>query len=134
MKHQKWSLIILGIVIFIIGATFPFWYGKGKASAPPALELNTPEIDQLAEKQCVEDTAFMRANHMKLLQTWRDEAIREGKRVYTAKDGRTFEKSLTGNCLVCHSNKENFCDRCHDYVDAKPTCFDCHIVPGEVKK
>jgi cytochrome c len=121
------------MVIFILLITFPFWYGKGKATPPPALSIDTLVINRMPEKRCVEETAFMRANHMKLLNVWRDEAVREGRRLYTAKDGRTFEKSLTGSCLQCHSNKEQFCDRCHNYVGAKPACFDCHIVPGEVK-
>ena len=133
MKNNKWGLILLGLAIFVIGVTFPFWYDKEK-TAPPALSLETPEIAGSADKKCVEDKAFMRANHMKLLNAWRDEAVREGKRIYTAKDGRTFEKSLTGSCIRCHSNKEQFCDRCHNYVGAKPSCFDCHIVPAEVKK
>jgi cytochrome c len=88
----------------------------------------------MQNKKCVEDTTFMRANHMKMLAAWRDEAVREGNRLYTAKNGHTFEKSLTGTCIQCHANKEQFCDRCHNYVGAKPTCFSCHIVPGEVKK
>lgn len=134
MKQHKWGLIIPGLAIFAIGITFPFWYGKGKPAAPPELSLDTPAIAALTEKRCVEDTAFMRANHMKLLQAWRDESVREGLRHYTAKDGRVFEKSLTGSCIRCHENKEQFCDRCHNYVDASPSCFDCHVVPGEVKK
>jgi hypothetical protein len=81
----------------------------------------------------VEDKTFMRADHMKMLKAWRDEVVREGKREYTAKDGRKFEKSLTGTCLQCHSNKEQFCDRCHNYVGAKPTCYNCHVIPEEVK-
>jgi cytochrome c len=134
MKQSKWGFIILGLAIFAIGITFPFWHGKGKTSAPPELSLDTPAIAALPEKRCVEDTAFMRANHMKLLQAWRDESVREGLRLYTAKNGRTFEKSLTGTCLRCHSNKEQFCDRCHNYVGAKPGCFSCHVIPGEVKQ
>ena len=126
-------MIALGLVIFIIVATLPFWYGKGKTS-PPKLSLDTPAIAQLKEKRCVEDTLFMRENHMKLLGTWRDKAVREGKRLYTARDGRIFEVSLSGTCLKCHSNKEQFCDLCHNYVGAKPTCFSCHSIPGEVKK
>ncbi len=133
MIKNKWGLILLGLVISLVLVTFPFWYGKGK-TAPPVLDLETPEIAALAQKKCVEDAVFMRANHMKLLDVWRDEAVREGKRVYKAKDGRTFEKSLTGTCIQCHSNKEHFCDRCHNYVGAAPSCFDCHIVPAEVKK
>ncbi|MFA5321090.1 MAG: sulfate reduction electron transfer complex DsrMKJOP subunit DsrJ [Smithella sp.] len=134
MKQRKWGLIILGIVIFIIAVTFPFWYGKGKSVPAPELSLDTPAIAQMETKGCVEDKSYMRANHMKMLAAWRDETVREGKRLYTAKDGRVYEKSLTGTCLQCHSNKEHFCDRCHNYVDAKPTCFSCHVVPEEVKK
>ncbi|MDM7994742.1 MAG: sulfate reduction electron transfer complex DsrMKJOP subunit DsrJ [Acidobacteriota bacterium] len=134
MKNKKWGMIALGLVIFLIAITIPFWYGRGKPISPVLLSLDTPAIAQLKEKRCVEDTAFMRANHMKLLNAWRDEVVREGKREYTAKDGRRFEKSLTGTCIQCHSNKEQFCDRCHNYVSARPTCFDCHVIPGEVKK
>jgi cytochrome c len=134
MKQRQWGMIAAGILIFAALITFPFWYGKGKSTPAPTLSLDTPAIAQLQEKRCVEDTTFMRANHMKLLDTWRDEVVREGHRLYTAKNGRTFEKSLTGTCLQCHSNKEQFCDRCHNYVGAKPSCFNCHIIPGEVKK
>ena len=101
-----------------------------------AIMTDKPAIMALAEKDrtCVEGKEFMRANHMKMLNDWRDESVREGRRTYTAKDGQTFEKSLTGTCIQCHTNKEQFCDRCHNYVGAKPTCFSCHIVPREVKK
>ena len=134
MKKHQWGIITLGLVIFLIGITFPFWYGKGKSTPKPVLSLDTPAIAQLQDKRCVEDTPFMRKNHMKLLATWRDEAVREGNRVYTAKDGRVYEKSLTGTCIQCHSNKGRFCDRCHNYVGAKPTCFSCHVVQEEVKQ
>jgi len=134
MKKGKWGLIILGLGIFVVGVTFPIWYGTIKSTPAPVLSLDTPVINSMQNKKCVEDTAFMRADHMKMLKTWRDEAVREGHREYTAKDGRKYEKSLTGTCIQCHSNKEQFCDRCHNYVGAKPTCFSCHIVPGEVKK
>ena len=133
MKLYDRGKIIAGIVILVIVVTFPFWYGKGKAVSPPQLDLDTPAIGQLADKRCVEDTAFMRANHMKLLATWRDDVVRDGKRFYRATDGRVFEMGLTGSCLKCHSNKDRFCDRCHDYAGVKPNCWNCHIVPGEVK-
>ncbi len=134
MKLYNGGKIVAGVVVFIILITFPFWYSKGKTSPQPTLSLDTPTIAQLQEKRCVEDTAFMRENHMKFLGTWRDEAVRDGNRLYTARDGRVFEKSLSGTCLKCHSNKEHFCDRCHNFVGAKPTCFSCHSIPGEVKK
>ena len=81
----------------------------------------------------LEDASFMRESHMKLLVTWREGAVREGNRLYTARDGRIFEASLSGTCLKCHSNKAQFCDRCHDYAGAKPACWNCHIIPEEVR-
>jgi hypothetical protein len=134
MKKYKWGIIALGLLVFIAGMTFPFWYGRGKPATAPVLSLDTPAICQLKEKRCVEDTSFMRTNHMKMLKSWREEVVRDGHRFYTAKNGRIFEKSLTGTCLQCHSNKKQFCDRCHNYVSTKPSCFDCHVVPPEVNK
>ena len=126
-------MIAAGILIFMVFITFPFWYGKGTTS-PPVLSLETPAIQALKEKRCLEETAWMRSNHMTLLKTWRDAVVRDGNRVYTAKNGKAYDRSLSGSCLKCHSNKEQFCDRCHNYLGAKPNCFDCHIIPGEVKK
>jgi len=134
MKLSNGIKIIAGILIFMIVITFLFWYGKGKASLQSAPSLDTPAIAQLKDKRCVEDTPFMRANHMKLLVFWRESVVREGNRHYTATDGRIFETKLSGTCLKCHSNKQQFCDRCHNYVGAKPNCFSCHIIPAEVRK
>jgi hypothetical protein len=128
------KLIIGVIAVFLIIATFPFWFGKGKAVTRPDLDLDTPEIRALAERLCIEDTPYMRANHMKLLKAWRDDVVRNGNRVYTTKDGRKFEMSLTGSCLKCHDNKDKFCDRCHNYVGANPSCWNCHVVPGELRE
>lgn len=125
--------IVAGIVLFMIIIAISFWYGKGKTLPQPAPGLDTPAIAQLKEIRCVEDTKYMRANHMKLLAMWRESAVRDGNRHYTATDGRIFEAKLSGTCLKCHSNKEQFCDRCHNYLGAKPNCFSCHIIPGEVK-
>ncbi len=133
MKLYDGGKIIAGIVVFLILATVPFWYGRGKVVPPPDLKLDTPAILQLKEKLCVEPAPYMRANHMKLLAAWRDGAVREGKRTYTAADGRVFPVSLTATCLECHKNKGQFCDRCHDYSGAKPNCWDCHINPEEVR-
>ena len=133
MKLYNRGIIIAGIVVFLIAATFPFWYGRGKAVAPPELKLDTPAIERLTEKRCVEPAPYMRANHMKLLVAWRDGAVREGNRSYRRRTGGSFTISLTGTCLKCHSNKDKFCDRCHDYAGAKPACWSCHIIPEEVR-
>ena len=81
------------------------------------------------EKNCVLDTEYMRSSHMDLLNTWRDEYVREGLKMHKAPDGKEYIKSLTNTCLKCHQNKSEFCDRCHDYVGVSPYCWDCHVVP-----
>lgn len=133
MKLYNGGKIIAGIVVFLIAATVPFWQGRGKAVPPPDLKLDTPAIQRLTEKRCVEPVLFMRSNHMKLLSRWRDSAVREGNRSYRAKDGRIYPISLTGTCLGCHSNKKQFCDRCHNYTGSQPACWSCHIIPEEVR-
>jgi hypothetical protein len=133
MKFYNRGTIIAGIVVFLILATVPFWYGRGKAVPPPDLKLDTPAIRQLKEKLCVEPAPFMRPNHMKLLAALRDSAVRQGNRSYRAADGRVHPISLTGTCLECHRNKGQFCDRCHNYAGARPNCWSCHIIPEEVR-
>ena len=54
MKLYNGKIIIAGIVVFLIAAAFPFWYGRGKAVSPPELKLDTPAIERLTEKRCVE--------------------------------------------------------------------------------
>lgn len=133
MKIYDGGKIIAGAVVFLIIVTYPFWSNWGKTTKPPELSLATPTIEALKEKGCIEETSFMRVNHMKLLDEWKEQAVRDGDRLYRAKDGKLHSISLTGNCLGCHSNKGKFCDRCHDYVGAKPTCYRCHIIPAEGK-
>ena len=75
----------------------------------------------------------MRTDHMTLLTRWRDEVVRDDDRIYVAGDGRRYYKSLTGTCMSCHSDKERFCDRCHDYAGTAPYCWDCHVAPPGVQ-
>ncbi|MFA6223476.1 MAG: sulfate reduction electron transfer complex DsrMKJOP subunit DsrJ [Desulfomonilaceae bacterium] len=117
--------ILIGIVIFLALITSPFWYNFGKASTPPKLEVGTKE------KQCVESKAFMQANHMELLNQWRDEVVRNDKRIYVNSSGKEFNMSLQNTCSKCHSSKTKFCDRCHNYLNVAPNCWDCHIAPKE---
>ncbi len=37
---------------------------------------------------------------------------------------------LTGTCLTgCHTNKADFCDRCHNYAGVSVYCWECHVDP-----
>jgi hypothetical protein len=79
---------------------------------------------------CVEDTAFMRRNHMDLLRHQSQRTVKDGV--------RTTKHSLAG-CVDCHADKETgsvlgrnaagregFCAECHRKVAASPDCFECH--------
>lgn len=91
-----------------------------------------PVIEKAVKgEQCVEDTDYMRRNHMKLLDHHRDKTVIEGV--------RTKQHSLKG-CIDCHASaktgsvaaaKENFCVSCHTYAAVKIDCFDCHSTKPE---
>ena len=53
MKLYNRGLIIAGIVVFLIAATFPFWYGRGKR-CPAGSEARHARHRRLTEKLCVE--------------------------------------------------------------------------------
>lgn len=116
--------VIAGLVIFLVIVTFPVWYNHGKAAPAPEVKLT----DMAKEaKECVRETPFMKTEHMVLLNEWRDSVVRDGNRVYQNSKGKAYDMSLSNTCLDCHSNKPEFCDKCHDYVSVNPYCFDCHI-------
>ncbi|MBI5203763.1 MAG: sulfate reduction electron transfer complex DsrMKJOP subunit DsrJ [Nitrospirae bacterium] len=127
--------IIVGLIIFIALVTFPFYNNIGKVNAKPELKIDTPEIQKLPEQErkCVEPKEFMRGGHMQLLNDWRDSVVRNGNRVYKNSVSKEFNMSLQNECMRCHSNKKDFCDKCHNYMAVKPYCWDCHIAPKEKK-
>ena len=123
--------IILGILIFVALAAFPFYSNLGKISAKPEPEINTPEIQAMTEKHCIEPKDYMKSEHMKILNEWRDSVVRDGNRIYVGAGGIEYNISLQNTCMKCHSNKKNFCDKCHTYAGVKPYCWDCHLAPKE---
>jgi hypothetical protein len=127
--------IIMGLIVLAGFVAFPFVYNMGTATEAPQLKYDTPAIQQWekenGKKQCVEPREFMRAEHMQLLNQWRDSVVRDGNRIYTGLNGKQFTISLQNTCMKCHSNKKEFCDKCHTYMDVNPYCWDCHIAPKE---
>ncbi len=123
--------IITGLILFLALITLPFWYNTVSAGyTPPDLEYP----DKSVATECVEDKDWMRAEHMQLLNDWRDWVVRGGNRLYTSKkSGVSFEMSLQESCMQCHTSKEKFCDRCHDSASVNTYCWDCHIAPKEGK-
>lgn len=125
MHNAKY--ILPGLAIFLALAMMPFWYNIASGSSE-----GLPQIDPHSQaEQCVLSAAEMRESHMQLLNDWRNEVVREGKRIYTTADGRQFNMSLTKTCLECHESKAEFCDKCHDYagVETDSKCFSCHVDP-----
>ena len=96
------------------------------AAEGPASRVPMPAVAISAPGQCVEETQFMRRNHMELLKHHRDRTVREGV--------RTTQHSLA-NCVACHAGRETgrvtgssdaFCEGCHRYAAVKLDCFECH--------
>ncbi len=126
MNDKKW--ILPGLIIAVAIFTFPLWYNLGHKSPAPNIEL-APEAK--AAGQCILDKSQMRTRHMFLLDEWRDNVVRNGRRTYSTPDGRHFDMSLSNTCLKCHTNKEAFCDRCHNYASVRTYCWNCHINPAK---
>lgn len=156
--------ILLGLLIFVIIVASPILYNKGKAKAAPVVNLNTPVIQQLSDKECVEPAEYMRQNHMQLLLQWRDAKVRDGQSVYINSKGKAYDISLEGTCLKCHNDKpvsssvpstvaktnisasnaaptnltsdgsNEFCFSCHNYASVKPNCWNCHADPRGAQK
>jgi hypothetical protein len=91
-------------------------------------DVPKPVIQKAKGDKCVEDTDFMRRNHMKLLNHQRDKTMHDGV--------RTKQHSLK-NCIDCHATadasgketvlgKDHFCQSCHSYAAVTIDCFQCH--------
>jgi hypothetical protein len=116
--------IVPGILAFALFFSSPFWGGLlSQHYTRPALALPP------GATACVETRDFMRAGHMRLLNEWRDAALRDGRRQYTAGDGGIWTVSLQNTCLSCHADKAAFCDVCHASNSVDPYCWTCHIAP-----
>ena len=111
------------IIAIIAGAALAASADDGTTSRVP---VPKPAIAAEAGTRCVEDTAFMRRNHMELLKHHRDRTVHEGI--------RTTQHSLA-NCIACHASRETgrvtgskdaFCEGCHAYAAVKLDCFECH--------
>jgi len=120
--------IIAGLIVFLGLMLFPFWYNVGNAA------YKTPELElppKAKAEKCIETTEFMRAEHMQMLDEWRDYVVRDGQRLYVSQTGKAWAMSLQNTCMDCHDTKEKFCDRCHNAAAVNPYCWDCHVAPLE---
>jgi len=119
--------IVVGLAVLVGVTAFPVWYGLARGTTY-RVQLEAPPNGATECVLPVKD-GTMRAEHMHMLDQWRNEVVREGVRNKVVVSGREWDKSLTKTCLGCHTNKAAFCDRCHDAAAVKPSCWDCHVVP-----
>ncbi len=127
-------MIMAGLVVFVLAVLSPFWFNlitSTQAAPKPELLGKAAKV-----KKCVLDKYEMRAEHMYLLDVWRDSVVRDADRKYTGTNGETFNMSLStgeNSCLGCHEDKAKFCDSCHDYASVSPYCWECHTNPKEIE-
>jgi len=121
--------IIVGLIIGIILLTFPFWWNLGSA-APPAPDPKISDVARAAG-ECVRSKDYMTRYHMQLLDTWRNDVVRDRQRIYVSASGKRYDMSLQNTCMQCHDSKKDFCDQCHNYMAISPVCWDCHVAPEE---
>lgn len=128
MKLYHGRYILPALAAFVVVATWPLWRGVA-ARGPGFQSPSNPRGER-----CIEPKSFMRAEHMGLLVRWRDEVVRENRRVYVASDGRQWPKALN-TCVACHGHTDAqgksttaaaACKDCHGYVNAKLDCWNCH--------
>jgi len=122
-RHSRFAAMI-ALVVVVLGMPLLILAG-----------VPVPEIQQGQGNACVEDTEFMRRNHMDLLSHQRDETVLQGIR---------GEQHSLKECVSCHAiegedllpltaaSPQHFCRSCHDYAAVKIDCFGCHASRPEV--
>ena len=131
---------VVAVILFIGLMATPFILSAGADFERAELKLGMPTHTD----KCVAETQYMRDSHMDLLNTWRDEVVREGNRNYASPwdkkdcpppgwvedDGKChFERSLSRTCMSCHKSRADFCTKCHSFTNVDPYCWDCHVEP-----
>jgi predicted CXXCH cytochrome family protein len=124
--------IISGVLaVLLVGLAYPVVAEQDGGSGL------LPVIPEGRGDACVEETGFMRRNHMELLKHQRDETMLKGV--------RSKQHSLK-ECLDCHAvygpdavavtaaSPEHFCRSCHDYAAVNIDCFQCHASRPEPGK
>lgn len=102
------------IILFPVGYSFiSYVFAGGPRQAGPFIVMPDAKYDT-----CVRDTDYMRFHHWELLKDMRE-------RVRSRNRGEiNFDR-----CRECHTNRETFCNRCHDSVNLQPDCWGCHYYP-----
>jgi hypothetical protein len=120
LLNWKWGAVLGALLAVSLVAV------AGDEEAEKSSRVPKPHVVIEKGDKCVEDEAFMKRNHMKLLMHQRDETVHLGI--------RNAKYSLQ-KCIDCHASRtnhsvigsnDNFCQACHSYVAVKIDCFECH--------
>ena len=125
LRHT--SFVMLAVVLVTMAGLVVMSSASAQDEVTSGVPM--PEIPMGQGENCVEDTDFMRRNHMNLLKHQRDETVLNGIR---------SEQYSLKECINCHvvmgadakpltvSNPGHFCRSCHDYAAVSIDCFQCH--------
>jgi hypothetical protein len=134
MNLRRTSIGMLAVVLVCLASLAAVAYATEEAIAASGVPM--PVIPMGQGDSCVEDTDFMRRNHMHLLTHQRDETVVKGI--------RTKQYSLK-ECISCHvvkgpdaipvtvASAQHFCRSCHDYAAVSIDCFQCHASRPEAE-
>ena len=129
VRHSSIALVALVVVLLLVALVGLNNVLDASEDEGVAKSVPMPVIARGQGDSCVEDTEFMRRNHMTVLQHDHGEtAVKEIRsKGYSVKE-----------CIACHAvmgpdakpvtadSPEHFCRSCHDYAAVKIDCFDCH--------
>lgn len=133
MRFSRSAVIVAVALAFV--ASLAVVVTAAEKNNRVASGVPVPSIPRGQGERCVEDTDFMRRNHMTLLMHQRDDTMLQGI--------RTKQYSLK-ECVDCHavrgsdiravsvSDPKHFCRACHDYAAVKIDCFQCHASQPDI--
>lgn len=119
-SHRMWKWTVGIIAVLCLSIAY------AASSSAPSVGPKIVIDKTRSGDHCVEDTAFMRKNHMKLLLHQRDETMHKGIR---------DTKYSLKKCISCHASSkdnrvigddEHFCQGCHTYAAVTLDCWECH--------
>lgn len=123
LRRWKWSVGIVTVLFLSIAYA-------ASSTAPKVGPVIVIDKTRAGER-CVEDTDFMRKNHMQVLLHQRDDTMYNGVRT---------EKHSLKNCINCHASSkdnrvigsnEHFCQSCHTYSAVSLDCWECHATKAK---
>jgi|GEM_PF-737101 len=113
----RWATVFSFLIILPLGlSVVGFVLSRGQETEV-FLEAPDPKWEA-----CYRDAEYMRYHHMDLLKDVREEVVRFGIR-----GGLTL-----AGCGDCHTNRDQFCDRCHEAASVRLDCYGCHYYPERV--